>query len=88
MAMMECLENVIVGHGNRLPFLTVASETFYSLLVISALPRLRRDHMRYRLAMPGNRHGLTVLDCSEEFRQMRLGFSGFYGTHENSNQLI
>ena len=47
-----------------LPFVTAAAKAGHALLVVGALTRLRRDHMRYCFAMAGNRHGLATLGPS------------------------
>ena len=60
MAVMACKENIVNGHGNGLPFVTAAAKAGHALLVVGALTRLRRDHMRYCFAMAGNRHGLAT----------------------------
>ena len=74
-------ENVVDGHGNGLPFVTAAARAGHGLLVVGTFARARLNHMRCRFAMPGNRHGLAVLDRPEEFRQACLGFGRLYGTH-------
>ena len=81
MAVMACKENIVDGHGNGLPFVTASSKAGHDLLVVGAFTRSRRDHMRYRFAMPGNCHGLATLDRPEEFCQACLGFGSLYGAH-------
>ena len=81
MALMACDENVVNGHGSRLPFVAASAEAGHDLLAVGALTRLRWDQMRYRFAMTGNRDGLATFDRPEEFRQACLGFGYTYSAH-------
>ena len=81
MAMMARLENVVDGHGNGSPFATTAAKARHGPLAVGVLARRSGNHVRYRLATPGNRHGLAVLNRPEELGQTRLGLGRLYGAH-------
>ena len=74
-------QNILHGHGHGLPPVTAAAKASHHFLTVGVCTRLRRNHMRDRLAMPGNRHGLAALNIPQEFRQMRLGFGCLHGSH-------
>ena len=88
MPVMACLQNIVDGHGDGSPFAAAAAKACHGPLVVGALTRRCRDHMCYRLAMPGNRHGLAALDRAEEFGQTCLGFGCLYDAHREIQPVI
>ncbi len=68
-------EYLIRGEGNAPPAGAALPETSYRPLAVGLVLGVGGNQVRNGLAVPGNGNRLSVLHCTEEFGQARLGFS-------------
>ncbi len=67
-------EYLLRRENSALPPGAALSETLYGSLSVGALLRRRGNQIRNQLAVPGYGNGFSVLDYTEEFRPVLLGY--------------
>ncbi len=74
-------EYLLCRENSALPPGATLSETLYGSLSVGVVLRRSGNQIRNQFAVPGYGNGFSVLDYTEEFRPVPLGYGGFNLTH-------